>query len=871
MDEDLQEWQAAHGAAPEQTYNTRPASFARDVVAPTLSFNNAINPFGDEMVAGGASIWDDVTTGIGNLFRDKAVTPSTYEDKLNLVRSLEGGFRQDAPLAATLMDVYGATKLPIGNPFKQTKTIGDALGNVAKATGVSGGISALFGFGSGEGLTQAPVSADPDLAEWQAAHTPKSRIEGGLEGLGFGSLLGAGGATLVEGGKGLGKVGSWLKDALMPDIATKADEVATEVLSQYTDPKTVISSLMKPNAPLLSPSNMRTAEIANDPGLALLTKTLEKNIPEAGFRGESIDSKRAMDQMKLFLDAQGPVRTPEKVGQLIREGLEEGSDKLGKDISKQYALAEKGNGTVPIFEAKMSVSDAMESELAKGRSIDPASRAIIDKVREAPNNLSMSELQFQRQNVGSMIGDLRNMSNASPEQKTGLKVLNKLFGALDDAEKVAAEPGTKTVTKSGIIKGLNPSQAKAVEKGRELRSLKGELYEEKAGGDILDKNRFGRYSAQDSDVLGKAISGPEEARQIMTGIKANARSKAAYQSGLMEKLKLRSTNPTTGEFEIGKFATNWRNTKETAKEVLSPVQMQAVQTVRKDLLSRQNLERIVGHASKRQSISAQDLGAAAFLKDSIGQAARSKTGIFGKIFSTIGDSQSGKITAKADEILVELAFDQKFARDFLGKATPKAVSRISNELLNRMGVKASIPILSSLDENKKENRSVIDKALTKAEAKMEETKAPVVEEKIAPTTKEDKKLEPLFKAVVMQESENNPRAVSSVGALGLMQVMPETARDIARELGVSKYDLKDPETNKKFGQHYLKQLINKYDGDIELALTAYHSGMGRVDRLLKEYKGTTLDDILPGLGPIGRKYAKQVIARIKKPTGQVEV
>lgn len=135
--------------------------------------------------------------------------------------------------------------------------------------------------------------------------------------------------------------------------------------------------------------------------------------------------------------------------------------------------------------------------------------------------------------------------------------------------------------------------------------------------------------------------------------------------------------------------------------------------------------------------------------------------------------------------------------------------------------------------------------------------------------------EALYNAVIAQESGGNPNAESNVGAQGLMQVMPATAKDIAKELGIKEYNLKDPETNKKFGQYYLDKLLNMFGGDEGLALTAYHSGPGKVKQLLKKSGGSTLEDILSvpfdkgGLGPVGRKYAKQTLARIKTDTALV--
>jgi soluble lytic murein transglycosylase-like protein len=100
-------------------------------------------------------------------------------------------------------------------------------------------------------------------------------------------------------------------------------------------------------------------------------------------------------------------------------------------------------------------------------------------------------------------------------------------------------------------------------------------------------------------------------------------------------------------------------------------------------------------------------------------------------------------------------------------------------------------------------------------------------------------------ALVSVESEFTSTAVSSVGAVGLAQVMPSTAALL--QPGISRTDLFDRETNLRLGFRYLREMMQAYDGDLRLALLAYNRGPGRVDEILR------------GGGDPGNGYARKVL------------
>ena len=119
-------------------------------------------------------------------------------------------------------------------------------------------------------------------------------------------------------------------------------------------------------------------------------------------------------------------------------------------------------------------------------------------------------------------------------------------------------------------------------------------------------------------------------------------------------------------------------------------------------------------------------------------------------------------------------------------------------------------------------------------------------------------------AVIYCESTFRPEAVSSAGARGLMQIMPETGEWIAMKLdesdGYTDGDLFDPETNLRYGCWYLHYLDGRYDGDLTKATAAYHAGGTRVDEWLTN-KTYSSDGVT--LAYIPYDSTRDYVARVK--------
>jgi soluble lytic murein transglycosylase len=128
----------------------------------------------------------------------------------------------------------------------------------------------------------------------------------------------------------------------------------------------------------------------------------------------------------------------------------------------------------------------------------------------------------------------------------------------------------------------------------------------------------------------------------------------------------------------------------------------------------------------------------------------------------------------------------------------------------------------------------------------------------------DKGLDPALIAGVIYTESRFRDQTSHAGAKGLMQLLPSTANDIARKSGGTAFvqgDLADPQVNISYGSFYLRYLLERYGGNVVLAVAAYNAGEGKVDEWVfaARHRGEAFDHTRHIPFPETRHYVQQVL------------
>ncbi len=196
------------------------------------------------------------------------------------------------------------------------------------------------------------------------------------------------------------------------------------------------------------------------------------------------------------------------------------------------------------------------------------------------------------------------------------------------------------------------------------------------------------------------------------------------------------------------------------------------------------------------------------------------------------------------------------ARSATTRTRPRGAAKRRRFMLRRVAwLLAAVVVLGGLIA------AVVAPRVDKA---VQEVVLPLRHEDIIRQQAADKGLDPALIAGVIYTESRFRDQTSHAGAKGLMQLLPSTAHDIARKSGGTAFvqgDLANPQVNISYGSFYLRYLLQRYGGNVILAVAAYNAGEGRVDEWVfaARHRGEDFDHARHIPYPETRHYVEQVL------------
>ena len=707
-----------------------------------------------------------------------------------------------------------------------------------------GGFSAAIGSGVGEEAAN-DMGASPLLGAILGGAAPSAiKAVAGSAGRGLANALGVGN-----------------KEAAAREIAL--DLIGTKGAQQILDTPLNTSEFGK---------YMRTAEVVPDHRLAALTASVENKATNKllGAQGETAaevmakkDALRSALQQQTIASVAPVSRLPEVGGTIVRTAIKEGEKNATEVVSAAYTKAFKSK---PVMTLPAEISPSLTKvKLSKAVSEDAAKAAddLRFAIKQADGKIDTEIFKNAREAIGKEVGPLnkafRNGTLLTGAQSRARGQLNKLYASLKD------------VTKQ------NPALVKA----DSLMRQKGTTFRTRSNKAVLAaEDTFGNMKMLESKIPAQVVSSPEAIKQTLKAINTKSligqnaseslRAREVIADTLLDSV-VKNSKDAANNFTFAGFKKNLSTVMESgkAREIFTQPQIKALSIVRNDLQSKAKyLERTrLGSAGGSQTAE-KTANMTAMIINGAKQVVY-KIPIIGPGLEAGAANRIAKIEALATDQLIRALSSHSFAKDFVklaqkdgrpvqalterlagivGKATAKAIAQNKEEFMTDEKAPSSTGSTTGLSK-------LIDqvgKAIGPSEAQAME---PVAAKTELPRS--------LVNAVIHQESRGRADAVSPKGAQGLMQIMPATAKEIAAELGVDSYDLKDKETNQRFGEYYLAKQLKRF-GTPELALAAYNAGPGKVQMWISKY-GPSWDAISKGIADdiaekkLNREYYRETL------------
>lgn len=702
-----------------------------------------------------------------------------------------------------------------------------------------GGFSAAIGSGVGEEAAK-DMGASPLLGALIGGAAPGAiKSVAGSAGRGLANLLGVGN-----------------KEAAAREIAL--DLIGTKGAQQILDTPLNTSEFGK---------YMRTAETVPDHRLAALTASVENKATNKllGAQGETaaevmakLDAQRSAAQLAKIAEVAPVSRATEVGGNIIRAAIKEGLENANEVVGAAYTNAVKAK---PIMSLPAELSPSLTKVKVSNVVSEEAAKAADDlrfAIKKADGKIDTELFKNARQVIGEELGSFKRRELTTRAEKTAKAQLSKLYAQLKEVSK------------------QNPALVKA----DALNRAKGTTFGTQSNKAVLKaEDAFGNYKMLSSKVPEKVISSPESIRQTIKAIDTKSligqnaseslRAREVIADTLLNSVVNNSKETVSGNLTPAMFSKNLSAVRMSgkAREIFTRDQMKALSLVESDLKSKAAyLARTrLGSAGGSQTAE-KTANATAMIINGAKQVVY-KIPIVGPGLEAGAANRIAKIEAMATDQLIKALSNHSFAKDFVRLARSDA--RPVKALIEKLGQIVGQATAKAIAQNKKEFMEE-DKPESKDTAGLSRLidqvgRAIGPSEAVAmePTAAKAELPRALVNAVIHQESRGNANAVSPKGALGLMQIMPDTAKEIAQELGVTDYDLKDKETNQRFGEYYLAKQLKRF-GTPELALAAYNAGPGKVQMWINKY-GPSWDAISAGIAEdiaerrLNREYYRETL------------
>lgn len=631
------------------------------------------------------------------------------------------------------------------------------------------------------------------------------------------------------------------------------------------------------------------AELTGDTGLAGFEYSVGRAFPEASARvAEQTAARQGVRQG--LIDAVIPdefVNMPEQSrGAILRNTLATARDKQKQIGSAAYgAVDDMGQTAIPMQGAAQEATESAAKYFPQGsKPMGKETQAIYREILDAaPTTKAVPTglLDESGKEITKLVqvGDgtkpwefINTLTSRAGQQRMNLLKGDKagateqafvasLRSSLDNAAEQAAKSG----------KGFTPEQANKWLEARAIWKDMKSTYGKGQVGQVLKERGFGEFTKAESEIARTLFKSPESIKQFTKGVK-NQEDAMMFMRGYAAK-QITSKTP-------GRWAAEFAKNEEKLAALFPKDQLNQIKRVIDDLESVKAVSSKATAASKGQSVTAQ-VNTVKYLEHEFGRNAKLLNyvlqGVGGGIGGTIGAVTSGvpgaiigtmmgnKLGAAATRsqeaikgLLIEAAFDPKAATALLGKPTQQSVMAV----LKAWGVDSSSAAIRSALPS-------VFKSEGETQKPTQEQLGPYREiaQVVTPTRRVEEMpaSDELVRAVIGQESAGNPKAVSSAGAQGLMQLMPATGREWHKRLGLpGEYDPFDVEQNQTIGRAYLDHLLERYDENTPLALAAYNAGMGRVDAAIKKAGGVAdFNTIKQYLPRETQKYIPGVLRRMK--------